>query len=86
MANDWDVPEHLAKLVGFNEDTAKTFEGDGQQHKRKEGGLVLSGMYRGLFRGSSSCWKSSRGSSSLHLRCQPRAFQNQHCFGLEKSQ
>ncbi|KEY73462.1 hypothetical protein S7711_07488 [Stachybotrys chartarum IBT 7711] len=39
-ANDWDVPEQLAKPVGFYEDAAKTLEGDGQQHKQKEGGLA----------------------------------------------
>ncbi|KAM4066687.1 restless-like transposase [Hirsutella rhossiliensis] len=36
-ANDWDVLEHLAKLLGFYEDAVKILEGDGQQRKRKRG-------------------------------------------------
>ncbi|WAO97211.1 Hypothetical protein NCS54_01492600 [Fusarium falciforme] len=36
-ANDWDVLEHLAKLLGFYEDAVKTLEGDGQQRRRKQG-------------------------------------------------
>ncbi|GKU08409.1 unnamed protein product [Fusarium langsethiae] len=35
--NDWDVLDHLAKLLGFYEDAVKTLEGDGQQRKRKRG-------------------------------------------------
>ena len=36
-ANDWDVLDHLAKLLGFYEDAVKTLEGDGQQRRRKRG-------------------------------------------------
>jgi hypothetical protein len=35
--NDWDVLDHLAKLLGFYEDAVKTLEGDGQQRRRKRG-------------------------------------------------
>ncbi|KAL9561234.1 hypothetical protein ACKAV7_014589 [Fusarium commune] len=35
--NDWDVLDHLAKLLGFYEDGVKTLEGDGQQRRRKRG-------------------------------------------------
>ncbi|KJZ68671.1 hypothetical protein HIM_11943 [Hirsutella minnesotensis 3608] len=34
---DWEVLEHLAKLLGYYEDAVKTLEGDGQQRKRKRG-------------------------------------------------
>ncbi|KJZ68664.1 hypothetical protein HIM_11949 [Hirsutella minnesotensis 3608] len=36
-AKDWEVLEHLAKLLGFYEDAVKTLEGDGQARKRKHG-------------------------------------------------
>ncbi|KAM5529824.1 hAT family dimerization domain protein [Fusarium oxysporum f. sp. phaseoli] len=35
--NDWDVLDHLARLLGFYEDAVKTLEGDGQQRRRKRG-------------------------------------------------
>ncbi|KAM5528514.1 hAT family dimerization domain protein, partial [Fusarium oxysporum f. sp. phaseoli] len=35
--NDWDVLDHLAKLLGFYDDAVKTLEGDGQQRRRKRG-------------------------------------------------
>jgi hypothetical protein len=35
--NDWDVLDHLAKLLGFYEDAVKTLEGNGQQRRRKRG-------------------------------------------------
>ncbi|KAG7410120.1 putative AC9 transposase [Fusarium oxysporum f. sp. raphani] len=34
---DWDVLEHLARILGFYEVTVKTLEGDGIQRKRKRG-------------------------------------------------
>lgn len=34
---DWDLLEHLARILGFYEVTVKTLEGDGIQRKRKRG-------------------------------------------------
>lgn len=38
--NDWDVLDHLAKLLGFYEDAVKTLEGDGQQAETRVGWLL----------------------------------------------
>jgi hypothetical protein len=36
-SKDWEVFEHLARLLGLYVDAVKTLEGDGQQRKRKRG-------------------------------------------------
>jgi hypothetical protein len=85
-ANDWDVLEHLAKLLGFYEDAVKTLEGDGQLRKRKGGWVGSYGMYGRLSRDSSSCWKSSRNISSLRLRCPTRSTSESILIWVGKAQ
>jgi hypothetical protein len=68
---DWDVLDHLAKLLEFYEDAVKTLEGDGQQRRRKRGWVGSYANVWEVIQGFKfllqvlECWRTTR---SLRLR------------------